>query len=273
MRFTKMHGLGNDYVVVNTFSEPVTDPASLARALCDRRRGVGGDGLILLGPAADADLRMEVYNADGSRGLMCGNGLRCVTKYAYEKGLCRQRLIRVATDCGVRPTECFLDRGVVVRVRVAMGAADYRPTGLPAFAQRDAVIDEPFVVNGRILLGTFVSMGNPHLAVFVRDFREVNLTADGPALENHPCFPDRINVHFARVDSPHDVTMLSWERGSGAVQACGSGACAVADVAFTHRLTSFPTTVHLPGGDLLIERDAAGGLLQTGPAEEVFSGE
>ncbi len=271
MRFIKMHGLGNDYVLVNGFEEHVSDPASLARAMSDRHRGIGSDGLILIGPADDADVRMEIYNADGSRGAMCGNGLRCVAKYAYERGLCREPLIRVATDCGVRSTECFLERDRVVAVRVAMGATDYVPRDLPAFAGRRRVIDEPFVVNGRELRGTFVSTGNPHLVVFVRDFEDVNLATDGPVLENHECFPGRINVHFAKVDSRSEIAMISWERGSGAVQACGTGACAVADGAFQRGLTSFPTTVHLPGGDLVIEREAEA-LLMTGPAEEVFSG-
>ena len=273
MRFTKMHGLGNDYVVVDTFSERVDDPVALARGIADRRRGVGCDGLLLVGPTDGADLRMEIYNSDGSRAAMCGNGLRCVAKFAYEHGRCRRSPMRVATDAGLRIAECFTEGDRVVRVRVAMGAAEYRPAGLPAFAGRDAVIDEPFIVHGRTLHGTFVSMGNPHLVVFVRDLAEIVLNRDGPALESHPSFPDRINVHFARVDSRSVVTMVSWERGAGAVQACGTGACAVADAAFTHQFTAFPTIVRLPGGDLSIERDAAGALLMTGPAEEVFAGE
>ncbi|MCK4658155.1 MAG: diaminopimelate epimerase [Phycisphaerae bacterium] len=272
MRFTKMHGLGNDYVVVNGFQEVVDDPSSLACAMSDRHRGVGSDGLLVIHPAADADLRMEIYNADGSRGLMCGNGLRCVAKYAYERGLCRKALIRVATACGIRLAECFPVGDKVVRVRVAMGAAEYLPRGLAGFSGRQVVTDEPFLVNGRTLPGTFVSMGNPHLVVFVQDLDEIDLAADGPVLEKHECFPDRINVHFARIHSRHEISMVSWERGSGAVQACGSGACAVADAAFTHRQTAFPTTVRLPGGELLIERGDAG-LLMTGPAEEVFSGD
>lgn len=297
MRFTKMHGLGNDYVCVNGFEEVVEHPGTLAKAVSDRHRGVGGDGLILIRPSETADVRMEVYNADGSRGSMCGNGLRCVVKYAYERGLCLRRLIRVETDSGLRLGECLLDDNTVTQVRATMGAAGYSPKDLPAFAGRDNVIDEPFEVNGRTLLGTYVSTGNEHLVIFVRDWAEIDLHTDGPELENHPRFPNRINVQFARVDSQHEITVLTWERGSGPTQACGTGACAVADAGFTHHLTSFPTTVHLPGGDLLIERwedidrrnwarshgidlddpryDLGGeaGLLMTGPAEEVFSGE
>ena len=297
MRFTKMHGLGNDYLYVNCFEEAVADPAAVARVISDRHRGVGSDGLILIGPAEGADVRMEIYNADGSRAALCGNGLRCVAKYAYERGVCRKRLIRVATDSGIRLAECFPENGVVSRVRVVMGTAEYAPRGLPAFTGRSTVVDESFQANNRRLRGTFVSIGNPHLVVFVREWDEIDLATDGPVLETHERFPDRINVHFARVDSPGEITMVSWERGSGPTQACGTGACAVADAAFTHNLTSFPTSVHLPGGDLLIERagdldrrawvrshgidvrdpryglgDDAG-LLMTGPAEEVFSGE
>jgi len=272
MRFTKMHGAGNDYVVINGFEEHVADPARLARAMSDRHRGVGSDGLILIAPADDADLRMTVYNVDGSRGAMCGNGLRCVAKYAYERGLCSRSLVRVATDCGLRIAECLLDGGRVTRVRAAMGKADYVPRGLPAFAGRRRVIDEPFLVNGRTLLANFVSTGNPHLVVFVRDLCEIDLAGDGPVLERHEYFPDRINVHFAKVESPNAIVMVSWERGCGAVQACGTGACAVADTAFRREQTSFPTTMHLSGGELLIERAEDGELLMTGPAEEVFSG-
>ena len=272
MRFTKMHGAGNDYVVINGFEERVVDPPGLVRAMSDRRRGVGSDGLILIGPAAGADLRMEVYNADGSRGAMCGNGLRCVAKYAYERGLCSRPLIHIATDCGLRAAECLVERDRVTGVRVAMGKTDYVPRGLPAFAGRQRVIDEPFLVNGRELPATFVSTGNPHLVLFVRSLGEIDLSADGPVLETHERFPDRINVHFAKVESRHEITVMSWERGCGAVQACGTGACAVADVASLREQTEFPTTMHLPGGDLLIERADDGGLLMTGPAEEVFSG-
>ena len=297
MRFTKMHGLGNDYIIVNGFEEHVADRSLLARAMSDRHCGIGSDGLILIGPAADADVRMEMYNADGSRGAMCGNGLRCVVKYAQEHRLCRRPLIRVETDSGLRLGECFLEGDRVVRVRAAVGAACYRPAGIAAFADRTEVVDEAFEVNGRVLLGTYVSVGSRHLVVFVADWSEIDLHADGPALERHPHFPDRINVQFARVDSPTEITVVSWERGSGPTRACGTGACAVADAAFRRNRVAFPTTVHLPGGDLLIERagdvdrrawaeshginvdDARyqwggeDGLLMTGPAEEVFSGE
>ena len=297
MRFTKMHGLGNDYLIVDGFEERVAEPSKLARAMSDRHRGVGSDGLILVCPSSTADVRMEMYNADGSRGPMCGNGLRCVVKYAYARGLCRRRLIRVEPDSGIRLCECFLDGALVVRVRAAMGVADYRPEGLAAFAGRSEVIDEAFEVNGRTLLGTYVSVGSRHLVVFVADWAGIELSADGPALEHHPRFPDRINVQFARVDSPTEISVVSGERGSGPTRACGTGACAVADAAFRRNLTSLPTTVHLPGGDLLIERvgdvdrqawarshglevgdprcdlgcDAA--LLMSGPVEEVFRGE
>ena len=297
MRFTKMHGLGNDYIVVNGFEERVAHGSLLAQAMSDRPRGVGSDGLILIGPAADGDLRMEMYNADGSRGAMCGNGLRCVVKYAYERGLCRRPLIRVETDSGLRLGECLLDGDRVVRVRAAVGAACYRPAGIAAFSDRSDVVDEAFEVNGRALLGTYVCVGSRHLIVFVTDWAEIDLLADGPVLERNPHFPDRINVQFARVDSPSEITVATWERGSGPTRACGTGACAVADAAFRRNRVAFPITVHLPGGDLLIERagdvdrrawaeshgiDAADarydwggddGLLMTGPAEEVFSGE
>ncbi|MCP4591201.1 MAG: diaminopimelate epimerase [bacterium] len=296
MHFTKMHGLGNDYVLVDCFKESVADAPALARTVCDRRRGVGADGLLIAGPADDGDLRMEMYDIDGTTAEMCGNGLRCVAKYAHDHGIVRQPLMRIATVAGPRLAECLLDGDVVGRVRAVMGAADYVPFGAPVFSGRGEVIDEPFEVNGRTLLGTFVSMGNPHLVVFVQDFDEIDLAGDGPALENHAAFPERINVHFARVVSPHDVAILTWERGSGAVHACGTGACASAAAAARNAQASFPITVHSPGGELLIDSvrsldqpawakthgvdladsryDLGGehGLLMTGPAVEVFTG-
>lgn len=289
MRFTKMHGLGNDYVYVNLFEEAVLDPQALARAVSDRHRGVGSDGLILIGPSQVADVRMTMYNADGTRGEMCGNGLRCVAKYAYEHGLCphpgapplrggglipARPVIRIETDAGVRLAECVLEGGKVKTIRAAMGRPSFVPEGNPRFMGRGEIIDDPLNVIGRVLRGTFVSMGSPHWVVFVSEWSEIDLNADGPALERHEAFPARINVHFAHVDAPQEITMISWERGTGPTQACGSGACAVAAAA--HRLghPRFPTTLHLPGGDLLIEREAGenGGLVMTGSAEEVFTG-
>jgi len=269
-----MHGLGNDYVYVNCFEERVGDAAALARAVSDRHRGIGGDGLILICPSQEADVRMEMYNTDGSRGQMCGNGIRCVAKYAYDHGLSRANPMRVETDAGVLTLELMLKDGKVSMVRVNMGRPRLRPADLPTSLAADEMVDHWMDVNGRRLPMTCVSMGNPHAVLFVRSLNDIDLVRDGRFLECHAIFPERCNIHFARVNSPDDVTMLTWERGSGATQACGTGASAVCVAGSLTGRTARRITAHLPGGDLRLdwnERDDC--VYMTGPAEEVFTGE
>jgi len=288
MRFTKMHGLGNDYVFVSLFTQRVEEPVSLARAVSDRHRGIGSDGLILIGPSQCADLRMEMYNADGSLGQMCGNGIRCVAKYAWERQLCSKARMTVETESGVREVECQLNgTGKVDQVRVNMGPPSFDSVRLPARLTERTLVNYPLQVEGRALVVTCVSVGNPHAIVFSPSFDGLTLHRDGPGIENHPLFPERINAQFARVDSPHEITVVTWERGSGPTRACGTGACAVSAAARRTGRASFPMTIHLPGGDLLIEEKQKaesrkqketdeheiGELLMTGPAEEVFEGD
>jgi len=268
-----MHGLGNDYVFVDCFAETVADPAELARLISDRHRGVGGDGLILIRPSDVADVRMEMYNADGSRAQMCGNGVRCVAKYVYEHGLARRNPLRVETDAGLLNLELFVDGDRVERVRVDMGRPSLDPKDLPCTIQANSVIARPMEIGGGRYEVTCVSMGNPHAVVFVDDPADVDLSVVGPRFEHAPEFPERINTHFARVDSPEHVTMRTWERGSGATQACGTGASAVCVAGAVTGRTRRAVTASLPGGDLQLEWADDDHVYMTGPAVEVFSGE
>ena len=273
MKFTKMHGLGNDYVYIDCFVEDISEPAALARAISDRHRGVGSDGLILICPSDNADLRMEMYNADGSRGQMCGNGIRCVAKYAGEHGLIRSNPMRIDTDDGVKEVRLVFDGGIVTAVRVDMGQPILTPSALPCTLTGDRVVDRDFAAAGRSYKITCVSMGNPHVVVFVDDLESIDLPTAGSAIENHEAFPERTNVHFVSVVSPSEARMISWERGSGATQACGTGACAVGVAGLlTERLHRHPT-IQLPGGALDIEWADDDHIFMTGPAVEVFTGE
>jgi diaminopimelate epimerase len=268
-----MHGLGNDYVYVDCFTEVVDDPVRVARLVSDRHRGVGSDGLILMCPSAEADLRMEAYNADGSRARMCGNGIRCVAKYAYEHDLARRNPMHVETDAGVLKLELFLERETVHRVRVDLGRPSLDPRNLPSPIQADSFIAHPIELGGRQYQVTCVSIGNPHAVVFVDNLDEVDLPTVGPQLENASEFPDRINAHFARVDGLDHVTMQTWERGSGPTQACGTGASAVCVAGAVTGRTNRAITATLPGGDLELEWADNDHMYMTGPAVEVFSGE
>jgi diaminopimelate epimerase len=294
MRFTKMHGLGNDYVYVDCFQEPMPeDPAALARKIADRHFGVGGDGLILICPSKVADARMRMFNADGSESEMCGNGVRCVAKYVYDHGLASKETLRIETGNGVLALDVELgDRGQgkVERVRVDMGrpklTAAEIPAVLPGVAPHEQIIDFPL---NKYLAGwhheawhdtvqlesgmTCVSVGNPHLVLFCRDVADVPLTSVGPRLERAAEFPKRINVHFVQVHGPDEVTMRTWERGSGITLACGTGASAVCVAGALAKRTERRIVAHLPGGALELEWDKDDHVYMTGPAVEVFSGQ
>jgi len=273
MKFTKMHGLGNDYVFVDNADASVDDPSSLARAVSDRHTGIGSDGLILIQPSEAADVRMEMYNADGSRAEMCGNGLRCVAKYTVEHGLARGSTIRVETDSGPRLCECRVLDGRVRSVRVDMGPPSLEASSLPSTLAPGRVVDQPLQIDGHEYIITCVSMGNPHAVVFVEELGSIDLEVVGPKFENAPEFPERINAHFVRVDSPDHVTMRTWERGSGITQACGTGACAVCVAGAVTGRTQRSVTATLPGGDLEIEWAEDDHVYMTGPADEVFTGD
>jgi len=271
--FTKMHGIGNDYVYIDCFHHSVADPAALARRVSPRRTGIGADGVILICPSQTADCRMEMYNADGSRGEMCGNGIRCVAKYAFDHGLCDANPMRIDTDAGVKTLHLETQDGPVARVRVDMGEPILDGPRIPVAAE-GRVIDAPFEVDGSSYRITCVSMGNPHCVVFADAQEALDLERIGARFERHPFFPNRVNVEFARADSPGEFTVRVWERGSGETAACGTGACPVVAAAVLTDRCGRRATVHLSGGDLDIEwREEDNHIHMTGTAEEVFRGE
>ena len=275
MKFTKMQGLGNDYVYVNCLKEKIADPPELARKISDRHFGVGSDGLIMICPSDKADFEMEMYNADGSRAEMCGNGIRCVAKYVYDYGLTDKTRISVDTLAGIKYLDLTVENGKVSQVKVDMGRPILEPEKIPVQAEGDRVVNEPLLVDGKEYRMTCVSMGNPHAVIFVdQDVKELPLEQIGPAFENHERFPKRINTEFARVLDRSTVEMRVWERGSGETLACGTGTCATAVACILNGLTDDEMTVHLLGGDLYIKWDREKDTVyMTGPAETVFEGE
>ena len=275
IKFTKMHGIGNDYVYVSTFDQPApADPSALAVSISDRHMGIGGDGLILIGPSERADARMRMFNADGSEGEMCGNGIRCVAKYIHDHGLAPGDRVTVETGRGVLALDLEISGGRVRRVRVDMAAPILESAAIPTTLPGDPPIDVPLGVGDLDLRVTAVSMGNPHAVVYVEDVDRFPVEAIGPLLEVHPAFPRRVNVHFVQVLGPAEVRMRTWERGSGMTLACGTGACAVCVAGVLSGRTDRTIQAHLPGGDLELSYLEDGGpVLMTGPAAEVFSGE
>jgi diaminopimelate epimerase len=270
--FTKMHGIGNDYVYINAFAVKVEDPSSLAQRVSPRRTGIGSDGLILICPSQVAHCRMEMYNADGSRGEMCGNGIRCVGKYVYEHGIAQVNPLEVETDTGIKTLFLELHNNRVSRVTVDMGEPILEGSRIPV-AAAGKVVDYPLAVNGTSYRATCVSMGNPHCVVFADNIDPLDLEEIGPQFEHHPFFPQRVNTEFIRVLDPQELIMRVWERGSGETAACGTGACAAAVAAVLNRKSDRRVTVHLRGGDLEIEwREQDNRVYMTGAAEGVFEG-
>ncbi len=275
MKFTKMHGIGNDYVYVCTFDqEPPADPSRLAVEVSDRHFGIGSAGLILIGPSDKADARMRMFNADGSESEMCGNGVRCVAKYIYDHGIARKGRVTVETGRGVLTLDLEVEADVVARVRVDMGAPILEAAQIPTTLPGDPPVDVPLTLEGHELKVTAVSVGNPHAVIYVDDVLSFPVEAVGAALERHPSFPRRVNVHFVEVVAPDEVKMRTWERGSGITLACGTGACAVAVAGGLTGRTRHRLLAHLPGGDLSLDWDGPGApVFMTGPATEVYSGE
>lgn len=274
MKFTKMHGTGNDYIYVNGFEEKLENPSEAAVKLSDRRFGIGSDGLILILPSDVADCRMEMFNADGSIGKMCGNGIRCVAKYVYDRGLVKKDVLRVETRSGVKTLQLRVEDGKVASVRVNMGQPELDPEKIPVLFSKDRMVDEEvYTPSGNVWRVTCVSMGNPHAVIFVDDVEGVNLPAIGPEMEKHAMFPERANIEFAQVTGPREVQMRVWERGSGETLACGTGACACAVASVLTGKTDRDVTVHLRGGDLHIFWDPdTDDVYMEGPAAFVFDG-
>ena len=277
MKFTKMQGLGNDYVYVNCLQEKIDNPPAVAKFVSDRHFGIGSDGLIMINPSQVADFEMEMYNADGSRGEMCGNGIRCVGKYVYDYGLTDKRSISVETLGGIKYLDLIVENGKVKYVKVNMGTPGLSPESIPIVmedAQVDKVIDEPITVLEKEYRMTGVSMGNPHTVVYINDVAGLEIEKIGPFFENHERFPKRINTEFAKVLDRQTVEMRVWERGSGETLACGTGACAVAVSSILNGFTDDKMTVKLLGGNLEIEWDREENVVyMTGPAVVVFDGE
>ncbi|MHC4600532.1 MAG: diaminopimelate epimerase [Planctomycetota bacterium] len=272
LSFTKLVGTGNDFVLVDGFREVLEDPEATARTLCDRRWGVGGDGLLLLLPAGDSDIRMRMFNPDGSEAEACGNGLRCLVKYAFDHGHVSQRVLTVDTLAGLRTAEVTLEGDTVASVRVGMGSPSTLPADVPVAVEGDEALRIRLDAAGRSFEGTAVSMGNPHFVILVPDVDGVDLAAVGPAIEGHALFPKRTNVEFVEVVSREAVRQRTWERGAGETLACGSGACAVCVASSLHGKTERRIEVRLKGGELRLDWSESGEVFLEGPAKEVYTG-
>ena len=275
MKFVKMHGAGNDYVYVDCFRQTIEDPESLAREISDRNFGVGGDGLILIEPSKKADVKMRMFNADGSEAEMCGNGIRCVAKYAFDHGLVDRTEIKVETGAGVLPLTMYPNKHEQIdKVRVNMGPPRLTRADLPMLGvANEQVINMELEILDRRFEITCVSMGNPHCVIYVDDVENFPVKRYGYAIENHELFPQRINVEFVEVISPNEVRQRTWERGAGETLACGTGSSAVTVAGVLTGRTKGKLLNHLTGGDLEMEWDGKNEVFMTGPAVEVFSGE
>ncbi len=273
--FTKMHGTGNDYVYVDLFQQKLENQAEVAKVVSDRHFGIGADGLICIAPSESADCRMIMYNADGSEGAMCGNGIRCVAKYVYDHGIVRKDHMSVETKSGIKQLELTVEDGKAVYVKVNMGEAVLKPSGIPVQAEGEDFIARQIEAGGKNYTVTCVSMGNPHCVVFTEGIDGMDLEKTGPLFENHPLFPDRINTEFVEVLDDHTLKMRVWERGSGETISCGTGTCAaaVAAVLNGHCPRGEEIEVRIRGGALYDTYLENGEVLMKGPATEVFQGE
>lgn len=279
MKFTKMHGCGNDYIYVDGSKEqiPAKEKPELVKKLSDRHFGIGGDGVIFINPSREADFEMEMYNMDGTRAEMCGNGIRCVAKFVYDKGLTDQTSISIVSCGKVKYLELQVENGKVSTVKVNMGSPVLKAEEIPVFATEsggEEVVSDPIEVGGKVYEMTCVSMGNPHAVVFVDDVSDLELEKIGPLFENHVRFPKRINTEFVKVLDQDTIEMRVWERGTGETLACGTGACASVVACILNGLTREQVTVKLLGGNLQIRWDRKENLVyMTGPASTVFEGE
>lgn len=274
MKFTKMQGIGNDYVYVNCFEENLTNPGEIARKVSDRHFGIGSDGLILIKPSTVADCTMEMYNSDGSLGAMCGNGIRCVAKYVYDKGIVQKTKIAIETASGIKQVELEIEDGKVSSVKVNMGEPVFRVADIPVLFPEEEMIQKSITVAGKDYTCTAVSMGNPHAVIFMEEVEDLDLEKLGPGFEHHSLFPDRVNAEFVKRIDNNTLEMRVWERGAGETMACGTGACAAAVAAILNGYTDNTVTVRLLGGELSIYWNPEDKqVYMTGPAEIVFEGE
>ncbi len=274
MKFTKMQGCGNDYVYVNCFEEVIEDRPSFAKKVSNRNFGVGSDGLICICPSEVADFKMDIYNADGSWSQMCGNGIRCVGKYVYDKGLTDKTVITVESGGAVKTLRMDVENSKVISATVEMGSPELRPQYIPLAEHGKDFINRSVIAADEEYFVTALSVGNPHAVIFVEDLDAVDLKTIGPRFENHPLFPERVNTEFVQVIDDKTLKMRVWERGSGETLACGTGATAALVAACLCGHTGEEATVILPGGELLIRWDRANNqLYMTGPAVTVFDGE
>lgn len=274
MKFTKMHGIGNDYVYMDCTKERLANPGEIARLVSDRHKGIGSDGLILIQSSDEADFEMAMYNADGSYGKMCGNGIRCVAKYVYDNGLTDKTEISVISGGAVKYLKLTVEAGKVKKVRVNMGEPILKPELIPVTGGGERLVASPIVIDNQIYEMTCVSMGNPHAVVFMEGVDDLKIEEIGPKFEKHERFPDRVNTEFVERMDRKNLKMRVWERGSGETMACGTGACATAVAAILNGYADRNVTVHLLGGDLEIfwdEKDNC--VYMTGPAATAFTGE
>lgn len=273
MEFTKMQGCGNDYVYVNGFENKIDNPNKLSEIVSDRHFGIGSDGLIVINPSEKADFKMSMYNADGSEGKMCGNGIRCVAKYVYDNKMTDKTTITVETLSGIKTLELNVKNDKVETVKVNMGTPILLPKDVPVVSDKDKVVDEPIVIDDKEYRITCVSMGNPHAITFIENTDDLEIETIGPKFENNPIFPDRVNTEFVQVLDRNTVKMRVWERGSGETFACGTGACATVVACVLNGLTDDKVTVKLLGGDLFIEYNREENTVyMTGPAKVSFTG-
>ncbi len=273
LSFTKMHGIGNDYIYINIFDQQVENPSELAVKLSDRHFGIGSDGLVLIGPSDQADFRMDMYNLDGSRGKMCGNAIRCVGKYVYERQMTNKKKISIETLSGIKTLNLLTEKGQVNRVKVDMGLPVLDPRKIPVRWRDDRLINEPISIGGTLYRITSVSMGNPHAVVFHDNIDQLDLSLIGPAFEQHTLFPDKVNTEFVQVIDKDNLRMRVWETGSGETMACGTGACAALVASVLNGYSRRKAVLHLKGGQLMIEWPADDEpVMMSGPAAFVFDG-
>lgn len=274
MKFTKMHGCGNDYVYVNCFKEKVENPGEVSVKISDRHFGIGSDGLILICPSEIADFKMRMFNSDGSEGAMCGNGVRCVAKYVYDYGLTDKTFVSLETKAGIKYLDITVEDGKATMIKVDMGAPITKPADIPAISDKEIIVDEPIEVDGKEYRVTCVSMGNPHAVLFVEDTKTVDIENIGPKLEHHKMFPDRANIEFIQVVDRNHIKMRVWERGAGETLACGTGTCASVYACILNGLTEDSVDVEVLGGTIHIDYDREKNtIFMTGPAAVSFDGE
>lgn len=274
MEFTKMHGIGNDYIYVNCLEENIANPSETAKFVSDRHFGIGSDGLVLILPSLIADFRMRMFNSDGSEAEMCGNAVRCVGKFVYDNGLTEQKIVKIETLAGIKVLDMTVEDGKVTLVRVDMGEPILKPRDIPVLSDKELFVSEPVTIDGQVYKVTCVSMGNPHAVTYVDDVLKFPLEVVGPVMETHQLYPRKINAEFVQLIDRQTLKMRVWERGAGETLACGTGACAVLVASVLNGLCERKATVKLLGGDLFIEwNEQDNHVYMTGSATKVFDGE